>query len=52
MPLKRAGGFEPPIFVDIRIRRNVRAKGLVGNALEKLLEPSRHRWIKSLGKLH
>jgi hypothetical protein len=23
-------GFEPPIFVDIRIRRNVRAKGFVG----------------------
>jgi hypothetical protein len=42
-------GFEPPIFVDIRIRRNVRAKGFVGNAFEKLLGPSRHRWMKSLG---
>jgi hypothetical protein len=42
-------GFELPIFVDIRIRRNVRAKGFVGNAFEKLLGPSRHRWIKSLG---
>jgi hypothetical protein len=42
-------GFDPPIFVDIRIRRNVRAKGFVGNAFEKLLGPSRHRWMKSLG---
>jgi hypothetical protein len=42
-------GFEPPIFVDIRIRRNVRATGFVGNAFEKLMGPSRHRWMKSLG---
>jgi hypothetical protein len=42
-------GFEPPIFVDIRIRRNVRATGFVGNAFEKLLGPGRHRWMKSLG---
>jgi len=42
-------GFQPPLFVDIRIRRNVRAKGFVGSAFEKLLGPSRHRWMKSLG---
>jgi hypothetical protein len=42
-------GFRPPIFVDIRIRRTVRAKGFVNNAFEKLLGPSRHRWMKSLG---
>jgi hypothetical protein len=42
-------GFEPPIFVDIRIRRTVRAKGFQGNAFEKLLGPTRHRWMKSLG---
>jgi hypothetical protein len=42
-------GFDPPIFVDIRIRRNVRAKGFVGNAFEILLGPNRHRWMKSLG---
>ena len=42
-------GFQPPIFVDIRIRRIVRAKGFVGNAFEKLLGPNRHRWMKSLG---
>jgi hypothetical protein len=42
-------GFEPPIFVDIRIRRNVRAKGFVGSAFEKLLGSHRHRWMKALG---
>jgi hypothetical protein len=42
-------GFEPPTFVDIRIRRTVRAKGFQGYAFEKLLGPSRHRWMKSLG---
>jgi hypothetical protein len=41
--------FEPPIFVDIRIRRNVRARGFVGKAFEKLLGPGRHCWMKSLG---
>jgi hypothetical protein len=42
-------GFEQSIFVDIRIRRTVRTKGFVGNAFEKLLGPTRHRWMKSLG---
>lgn len=42
-------GFAPPIFVDIRIRRTVRAKGFQGSAFEKLLGPGRHRWMKSLG---
>ena len=42
-------GFRPPLFVDIRVRRTVRAKGFQGNAFGKLLGPSRHRWMKSLG---
>lgn len=42
-------GFEPPIFVDIRIRRTVRAQGFQGSNFEKLLGPSRHRWMKGLG---
>jgi hypothetical protein len=42
-------GFKPPIFIDIRIRRTVRAKGFQGNAFEKLLGQNRHRWMKSLG---
>jgi hypothetical protein len=42
-------GFEPPIFVDIRIRRTVRAQGFQGSNFEKLLGLSRHRWMKGLG---
>ena len=42
-------GFEPPLFVDIRIRRTVRAEGFQGDAFEKLLGQDRHRWMKSLG---
>jgi hypothetical protein len=42
-------GFQPPLFVDIRIRRTVRAKGFAGPAFEKLLGPDRHRWMKELG---
>ena len=42
-------GFEPPIFVDVRIRRTVRAIGFQGTNFEKLLGPKRHRWMKELG---
>ena len=42
-------GFQPPIFVNIRIRRSVRAAGFTGPAFERLLGHERHRWMKSLG---
>jgi hypothetical protein len=42
-------GFRPPFFVDIRIRRSVRAAGFTGSAFEKLVGQDRHRWMKSLG---
>jgi hypothetical protein len=45
-------GFNPPMFVDIRIKRAVRAAGFTGPAFEKLLGPDRHRWMKSLGNSH
>jgi len=47
--VERSRGFQPPLFVDIRIRRTVTAKGFQGNAFEKLLGQDRHRWMKSLG---
>jgi hypothetical protein len=47
--VERSRGFEQPLFVDIRIRRTVRAKGFQGNAFEKLLGQDRHRWMKALG---
>jgi hypothetical protein len=42
-------GFAPPLFVDIGIRRSVRAAGFNGSAFEKRLGQDRHRWMKSLG---
>ena len=37
--VKRSRGFEPPLFVDIRVRRTVRAKGFQGM-------PSRNCWTR------
>ncbi|MEX0718566.1 MAG: hypothetical protein WD066_18380 [Planctomycetaceae bacterium] len=42
-------GFAPPLFVDIRIQRSVRAKGFNGGAFEKLVGSNRYRWMKLLG---
>jgi hypothetical protein len=50
--VEKARGFEPPLFVDTRIRRSVRAVGFTGDAFEKRLGPERHRWMKSLGNKH
>lgn len=47
--VEKSRGFEPPIFVDIRIRRSVRAVGFNGAHFEKLLGDDRHVWMKSLG---
>ena len=47
--VEESRGFKPPVFVDIRISRAVRAKGFNGNAFGKLLGESRYRWMNSLG---
>jgi hypothetical protein len=44
-------GFSPPIFIDVRLSRQGRAKGFVGNAFRDLVGDSRYRWIKDLGNL-
>ncbi len=44
-----ARGFQPPIFVDVRLRRQGRANGFVGNAFCDLLGESRYRWMEDLG---
>lgn len=44
-----ARGFRPPIFVDVRLRRQGRAKGFVGNAFRDLMGESRYRWMEDLG---
>jgi hypothetical protein len=47
--VERGRGFLPPVFVDTRISRSVRAKGFNGSAFANLLGESRHRWMRSLG---
>ncbi len=42
-------GFRPPIFVDIRLRRQGRAKGFVGDAFQNLLGQARYCWMQDLG---
>ena len=42
-------GFNPPIFVDIRVRRSGRAPGFRGDAFERVLGRERYRWMPSLG---
>jgi len=42
-------GFLPPLFVDIRIRRQVRAVGFRDRAFEEQLGPKRYRWLRGLG---
>ena len=49
-------GFQPPFFVDVRIRRSVRAAGFKGPAFERLLcdelndtDKKRHKWEPRLG---
>ena len=48
---ERARRFEPPIFVDTRLRRQGRAKGFVGYAFRDRVGESRYRWIEDLGNL-
>ena len=46
--VERARGWRPPLFVDIRIRRTVRAPDFQQNAFEKIVGQRRtcEQWIK------
>ena len=49
--VEAARGFAPPLFVDARLRRAVRAIGFRERNFEKLLGPDRHCWLRGLGNL-
>lgn len=49
--VEAARGFAPPLFVDIRISRSVRAPGFNGHAFEETIGSSRYRWMPELGNL-
>jgi hypothetical protein len=42
-------GFKPPLFVDVRASRSVRASGFYGDAFERVVGPRRYRWFRRLG---
>lgn len=42
-------GFAPPAFVDIRIRRSVRAKQFQDDAFEEIVGRERYLWMNGLG---
>lgn len=47
--IERRRGFRPPVFVDIRVRRSVRAVGFNGAAFEGVVGRNRYRWMQDLG---
>lgn len=49
--VETARGFAPPLFVDIRISRSVRAVGFTGNAFANLVGPGRYSHEPDLGNL-
>jgi hypothetical protein len=46
---ERRRGKRPPIFVDIRFSRSVRAVGFRESAFEKSIGKGRYRWLRKLG---
>lgn len=46
---ERKAGYAPPVFVDIRFNRAVRAKGFNGDRFQKLVGEKRYFHMKSLG---
>ena len=42
-------GFHPPLFVDIRFGRSVRAPGFRQKVFEKQIGQANYRWMKPLG---
>ncbi len=47
--VERSRGWDPPVFVDARARRAVRAEGFREHAFGDLLGVDRYRWMKGLG---
>ena len=47
--VEKSRGFNPPIFIDARLRRSVRAPGFRDSAFQQLVGEQRYRWINGLG---
>ena len=47
--IERSRDFLPPLFVDVRIQRSVRAVGFRANAFERVVGHGRYKWMPALG---
>ena len=47
--VERQRGFQAPVFVDVRLRRAVRAPGFVGNAFRDVVGDEHYFWMPDLG---
>ena len=47
--VERSQGFAPPLLIDVRASRSVRANGFKGGAFETAIGAERHRWLRDLG---
>ena len=47
--VEKARGYGPPLFVDIRASRKVRAEGFREHAFERKFGADRYRWMNGLG---
>ena len=47
--LERRRGLRPPVFVDLRISRKVRARDFQDNTFERIVGTKRYRWTRRLG---
>lgn len=47
--VEKSRGFEPPVFVDVRFRRSVRAAGFREAAFQQVTGPDRYVWMNGLG---
>ena len=47
--VEKSRGFGPPLFVDIRASRKVRAVGFRERTFERRFGPDRYRWMNGLG---
>jgi hypothetical protein len=47
--IERARGFKPPVFVDLRMSRQVRARDFQDRNFEAIVGKSRYIWMKRLG---
>jgi hypothetical protein len=49
--VETARGYQPPLFVDIRFSRSVRAPGFNGRAFELAVGETRYQWLNALGNV-